>query len=74
MSAAPWLNNLHLDSVARGEVELMSCTPGSNEYLPSNGSNNQNYEEAQITETLKKGTLITADLLDGGHKSLAEVH
>ena len=53
---------------------MMSCTPGSNEYLPSNGSNNQNYEEAQITETLKKGTLITADLLDGGHKSLAEVH
>ena len=60
-----------------GEVEMMSCTSGSNgsnEYLPSNGSNNQNYEEAQITETLKKGTLITADLLDGGHKSLAEVH
>ena len=57
-----------------GEVELMSCTFGSNEYLPSNGSNNQNYEEAQITETLKKGTLISADLLDGGHKSLAEVH
>ena len=53
---------------------MMSCTSGSNEYLPSNGSNNQNYEEAQITETLKKGTLITADLLDGGHKSLAEVH
>ena len=55
----------------------MSCTPGSNgsnEYLPANGSNNQNYEEAQITETLKKGTLISADLLDGGHKSLAEVH
>ena len=73
MFAAPWLNNLHLDSVARGEVELMSCTFGSNEHLVI-WSNNQNYEEAQITETLKKGTLISADLLDGGHKSLAEVH
>ena len=58
----------------RGEVGMMACTPGNNEYLPANGSNNQNYEETQITETLKKGTLITADLLDGGHKSLADVH
>ena len=56
---------------------MMPCTSGSNgsnEYLPANGSKNQNYEETQITETLKRGTLISADLLDGGHKSLAEVH
>ena len=52
---------------------MMSYTSGSNEHLVI-WSNNQNYEEAQITETLKKGTLISADLLDGGHKSLAEVH
>ena len=69
---APWLKNLHLDSVARG-TGWNDVQHVWKQWVFADWANGSNHENAQITETLNKRAVITADLVNVDHKSLVDV-
>ena len=69
---APWLKNLHLDGVARG-TGWNDVQHVWKQWVFADWANGSNHENAQITETLNKRGVMTADLLNVDHKSLVDV-